>query len=288
MSNMPVHVNVIWDPTLGINMHTLWVPPAPPSPAPVPSFEMITTQMWTAGFLLGQNKFTETVFHKGVFICKDDHDIGTLIPDITIPFVNAFYVIMWPFSGRKIFFTASTVTMDGKPTSCAQIWPPIPMMTCGDPFALPTSYPVANLFNTVTVGLTFGDFVMGWVKIGVSIAIDAIFSFGPVAKFFKKMGGDKAAKSIGKEILGQVLGKLGLSPDALAKKAVSALAGWAITAAEGNPTLKLTVGGGLVPEVGLQAGGDPKDVHGGEVYGIPVGGVTGNTPSGDRINMLTD
>ncbi len=287
MSNMPVHVNVIWDPTLGINMHTLWVPPLPPSPIPVPSFEIITTQMWTAGFLLGKNKFTTEVFHKGVFICIDDHDIGPLIPDITIPFVNAYYVIMWPFSGRKIAFTASTVKMETKPTSCAQIWPPLPMMTCGDPFTLPTSYPVANLFNTVTVGLTFEDFVMGWVKIAVSIAIDALFAFGPVAKFFKKLAGD-AVKTIGQEILGQVLGKLGLSPSALAKKAVAALAGWAISAFGDNPTLKFTVGGGLIPEVGLQAGGDPNDVHGGEVHGIPVGGVTGNLPSGDRLDMLTD
>ena len=50
--NMPVHVNVIWDPTLGMNFHTLWGPPPaiPPLPGtPIPSFEMITTQMWTAG-----------------------------------------------------------------------------------------------------------------------------------------------------------------------------------------------------------------------------------------------
>lgn len=289
--NMPVHVNVIWDPTLGTNFHFLWGPPPiiPPAPGtPIPSFEMITTQMWTAGFLLGQNKFTKKTFHKGVFMCIADHDIGTLIPDVTIPPTNVYYPIMWPFSGRKITFMASTVKMESKPTSCSQIFPPIPMMTCGDPVTLPLAFPVANLINNVTVGLSFADFVLGWVKVVVSIAIDAIFEWGPVGKFFKKVGGKLmgTASSFAGAFVREAAGKLGLTPGAAAKRAVNALAGLATSTYEGNPTLSFKLGGGLVPEVGVQAGGDAKDVTGGTVFGIPVGATTGNMPTSEQINIL--
>lgn len=296
---LPIHVNVIWDPTLGMNFHTLWGPPPviPPLPGvPVPSFEMITTQMWTAGFLLGQNKFTnksKPVLHRGVFICIDDHDIGTLIPDITIPPVNVHYAIMWPFSSRKMTFNAATVKMNGKPTSCSQIFPPLPMMTCGDPLTLPTARPLINWMNNLTVGLTLADFLMGLARIAVSIAIDAIFEWGPLGKFFKKIGGTIGGEgaALALTITGEVLKKLGLAPGAAAKRAVNSLAGWALSAIDssargvGNPTLAFKLGGGPVPEIGLQAGGDPNDVHGGSVAGIPIGGTAGNLPDFGQLNM---
>ena len=288
LPNMPVHVNVIWDPTVGMNFHTLWGPPPaiPPLPGtPVPSIEMITTQMWTAGFLLGQNKFTKKTLHKGVFMCIGAHDIGTLIPDVTIPPVNAYYTIMWPFSSRKISFMASTVHMEKQPTSCSQIFPPIPMITCGDPLGLPLAYPVANLLNNLTVGMSFADFLMGYLRVAVSMAIDAIFEWGPIGNFFKKGAGD-AATSIARTIASEVAGKLGVTPAALAKNAVSALANWGVSALEGNPTLAMKVGGGLVPEIGVQAGGNAEDVHGGEVFGVPVGATTGNIPTSEPIDML--
>ncbi len=290
--SLPIHVNVIWDPTNGANLHTLWgpAPVIPPAPGtPTASFEMITTQMWSAGFLLGQNKFTTTILHRGVFICIDDHDIGTLIPDITIPPVNAYYAIMWPFSSRKMVFTASTVKMNKKPTSCSQIFPPLPMMTCGDPVTLPLGRPLINFMNTVTVGLTWADFGMGVLKIALSMAIDVIFDWKAIKNFFKgvKEVGEEAAEKLGNLIAKETIKKLGFdgSPKALAKKAISALAGWGTSALEGNPTLSLKVGGGLVPEVGVQAGGDP-DAGSGEVFGIPVAATSGNLPSAEQINIL--
>lgn len=223
--NLPVHVNVIWDPTAGLNFHTLWGPPPlpPPAPgAPTPSIEMITTQMWTVGFLLGQNKFALTVLHKGVFICKGLHDIGTLIPDVTIPPVNAYYAVMWPFSSRKITFLASTVHMKGEPTSCSQAVPaPLPMMTCGDPLGLPLAYPLANWTNNLTVGMSLTDFIMGYARIGVSMLIDGIFASDKVSNLFSN-GASSAASSLAGEIASEVAGKLGLTLDALAKNAVSA------------------------------------------------------------------
>ena len=132
MSLMSVHVNVAYDPTLGINSHTLWATmlPIPAPSTPTFAIEMIATQMWTAGYFLGQNKFTSKVKHNNFPICQGDHDIGILIPDITIPPVNFYYLIMWPFSSRKMAFSSSSVKFDGKPVGCSQIAPiPLPMMT---------------------------------------------------------------------------------------------------------------------------------------------------------------
>ena len=161
-------------------------------------------------------------------------------------------------------------------------------MTCGDPLTLPLAYPVANLINTVTVGLTFADFIMGYVKVLVSIAVDAIFEWGPVGKFFKKLGGKLMgeASSLAGALVREVAGKLGLSPGAAAKKAVNALAGLATSAYEGNPTFSYKLGGGLVPEVGVQVGGDAKDVTGGEVFGVPVGATSGNMPTSETLDIF--
>ncbi len=311
-----VHVNVIWDPTVGVLAHTLWGPPPVPPPlpgTPVPSIEMIATQMWTVGYLMGANKFTTTVKHKNVFICIDAHDLGPMIPDVTIPPINAWYAIMWPFSSRKMTFMCATVHMNGKPTSCSQIFPPMPMMTCGDPVSAPTAFPIINLLNNVTVGMTLADFLSGLVKIVVSMAIDAIFEWVPLPKFLGKLGKklsgkitkvggralaaatrtarkvvSKVGDKIGKKasvFVEEGLKKLGLHPATIAKKAVTALAGWGTSAIDGNPTLAYKVGGGLLPEVGVQVGGDAKDVSGGTVGGVPVGVVSGNTPSFDGFKV---
>jgi hypothetical protein len=78
---------------------------------------------------------------------------------------------------------------------------------------------------------------------------------------------------------------LGLSPGSAAKNAVNALAGWGVSALEGNPTLSFKVGGGLVPEVGVQVGGDAT-AGSGEVFGIPVTATSGNMVTGEQIDIL--
>ncbi|MFK7994436.1 MAG: hypothetical protein AB8B87_09890 [Granulosicoccus sp.] len=301
MSLMQVHVNVAYDPTLGMNSHTLWATmlPVPAPSTPTFAFEMIATQMWTAGYFLGKNKFTDTVKHRKFPICQGDHDIGILIPDVTIPFVNFYYLIMWPFSSRKMAFSTSTVKFDGKPVGCSQIAPiPLPMMTCGDPFTLPTAFPIINWLNELKVGMTLKDLLLGIAQIAVSIAIDAIFN-----KLGKPKGGADAAKKAAKEaaeeaakrsvasqvaraLLPQVAGKLGipLSPLALAKKGVNALAGFGFSVAQGNPTFKVGVGGGPVPELSFTAGGNEPAT---DVLGVPGLGI-GNTPTNDPLHIVTD
>lgn len=258
--------------------------------------------MWTAGYLLGNNKFTSTVKHRNVFICVDDHDIGPLIPDITIPPVNAYYAIGWPFSSRKMTFKCTTVKMNDKPTSCSQSIPiPMPMMTCGDPVTAPTAIPLINYWNGVTVGLSLADFLMGVLMACVSMAVDLIFEWDKLKKFLGKIGDkiggqivkiggrhlatarraanaliDKYGDKVGWTafaITTEAMKKLGLHPGTWAKKAVGSLAGWGTSAYAGNPTLAVKFGGGIVPQLGVQAGGN---ATGGTVGGIPVGGTAEN------------
>lgn len=302
---VPVFVNIVWDPTLGYNTHTWWDPvatAAPPPGVPKPStfnpaIEMIATQMWTAGYFLGQNKFTTKTFHLGMPICIDDHDQGILIPDVTIPLPNLFYAIMWPFSGRKMTFKASTVQMEGKPTSCSQIAPvPLAMLTCGDPLTLPLAFPLVNWTHSLTVGMTLMDFIMGAINAVVTAAVDALFEWGVpgIGKWISgKLGkevAEEVAQTLGPKLLNEALGKLGLTPKAFAKNVVNGLAGWATEMASGadNPSFKVGVGGGPLPQVGVQAGGDPNDpgrFGTGEVGGVPVGGTVGNTPS-DPLDII--
>lgn len=286
---VPCPVNIVWDISIGALSHGLWVPGTPAPAGFSPSLEMVATQMWTAGYVLGKNQFTTDVLTCSMPTCQENHDLGPLIPDITYVFVNLYYPLMWPFSSRKMTFAASTVKMNKKAVGCAAIFPPFPMMTCGDPITAPTAVPLTNLLHRVFVGMTFGDIVLGIVNIGVSMAIDAIFEWVPP---FSKIG-DAFKDRIG-NVANEILGKLGLTPKSLAKKAVSALSGWVVGASahavDPNQSMPDKIGvsvGVLNREVGIQIGGDPNDpgFHSLAEVGGPNVGVT-NATFNDPLNIL--
>ncbi len=262
-----VNINIAIDPTMGVLFH-FTIPPLPPAPSP--SVEMIATQMWTFGYLLNQNKLTKKIFHKGFFIVQDGHDIGAMIPDITpAQFANAYYAIMWPFSSRKIMFKTSKVKMENQFVGCSQaVSFCLPMMTCGDPVSCLIAFPLINKFNTVIVGMTLKDVFMGLLVACLSMAIDYVFhKFGEsIDNFAKRMifrkgakevaekalekGAKEAAekitkKEIFKKLASEALGKIiPTSPSAVAKTGLAGLAGFATSSLEGNPTFKVSTGGG--------------------------------------------
>ncbi|HEV3384873.1 MAG TPA: hypothetical protein VG097_08650 [Gemmata sp.] len=252
---MQVNVNIIYDFTMGIGTHNLLMPPVVPKPNPTFAIEIPATQMWTMGYLCGQNKFTNAakpVFHKGVYIALDGHNQGMLIPDVTIPPSNAWYAVMWPFSSRKIMFSASTVQMNGTNVACSQLvgLPPLPQLDCGDPVSLPYTFSMITFTNTLTVGMTLKDLIIGVVAIAVSIAIDlAVYFLGDKFKdFFTNTLGSKLAEKLvegaaGQQILGAILGKLipGLDPGETLKRVVGALTDFGISALKGNPSFQLSV-----------------------------------------------
>lgn len=250
---MQVKVNIIYDFTLGVGTHNLLIPPAVPAPTPTFAIEIPATQMWTVGFLIGQNKFTNKgspVFHKGVFIAVDGHNQGMLIPDITIPFVNVWYAVMWPFSSRKIVFSASTVQMNGTATACSQLFglPPLPQLACGDPVSLPFTFSMITFTNTLTVGMTLMDLFIGIVTIVVSIVVDVVlyalgnkfpnfFAKGFAGKLAGKLFASKTAQEVFKGIIGKLVP--GADIGETIKRGVGALTDLGISALKGSPSFKL-------------------------------------------------
>ena len=174
------HVNVERDPTLGVNKH-LVVPPPPAPPFIAPALEVPVIQHWIPGYYCPQlyNKFSKTVKHKGQQICLGGHNIGPLILDLTYPVLpNINYLKQWPLSRRAMTFAASTVTMNGLPVGCSQA-PFYPMLTCGEPYATPTSFPVVNLMNTLKVSMTWQDIAFGLLTVGISLLVDRAFKVEP-------------------------------------------------------------------------------------------------------------
>ncbi|HUN80810.1 MAG TPA: hypothetical protein VMV81_04795 [Phycisphaerae bacterium] len=166
------------------------VPPVPPTPPPLPAaplslaacaIESPTNMWWPPGMAMGSNKFTSTVFHQGMGIAQDGHDCGALIPHLQVaPAPNNMLtpLVHIPFSSRKSMFVASTVAMDGKSPACCTMFglPPSPMVYCANPMSPPLADAVTSYLNTVTVGMTLADFLIGAVTIAASMLIDKYMS----------------------------------------------------------------------------------------------------------------
>ena len=191
-----VKVNIKNDWTAGVCTH-LMLNPAFGYFFPVPgwSIEVPIRQQWFPGWHIGQNRFAEKppghVKHKGKEIALEDHDIGALCLDITpLCIINIWYAVMWPLSSRKFIWNASTVRMNKKATGCAQTfaWPVLPMITCGEPFKLPTLFVLTNGGHTVHVGLTSADFWAGMTFLAISLAIDGLFAFIPGGRHLTRFG----------------------------------------------------------------------------------------------------
>jgi hypothetical protein len=170
-----VKVNICTDLSFGALMHNVLLPPEIPMPVPNPSIETVVMQKWAPGELNNQHKRAVTVQHKGLRIVLEGHDCGPFIQDLTplVP-VNVYYLIMWPFSSRKIQFSASTVQAEGTPVGCAG--PFLPMMSCGEPVSAPTAFAVTSWRNTVEVGMSDGDLAIGLSAAAASMALDLIFN----------------------------------------------------------------------------------------------------------------
>ncbi len=276
-------VNIITDFSFGALSHKFVLPPpVPPAPpAPTVSVEMIAPMMWTFGFLMNANKWTngggKLVLHKGLFIMLDGHDCGMMIPDVVIPPPNLLYPVMWLNSSRKPFMKASAVKMGGTAVALSGMvaMPPIPMMTCGEPVSAPTCLsPINGLTNTVLVGFSIGDLIAGVIAVAISIAVDLIAN---------KVGGDSPAFSgIGNALAESVMSKflLGGKGADFAKALAGALGGLAISAAQGNPSFSLGAGlpffGGQVSWTAHPDPGSPSFVLQGNAMGVQ-GDTAGNS-----------
>jgi hypothetical protein len=196
--------------------------------------EMATPMMWPPGFALQQNKLTTTVFHKSQFIVLGDHDCGHVIPHVTIPLANPKLLFYIAFSKRKVMFAASKVKANGSQVGCTELigfHVPLPMLCCGSPVSLPNGFPMFNWLNTVSVGLSIGDVLAGFVAIAINVLGKLLCDL----KWFKG-GYDGLAK--------ELVGAANLKQWAL-KNALASLSGAAklVLTGEGK-LLQLEVGSG--------------------------------------------
>jgi len=259
------------------------LPPFPPLPfPPMPgmplslaacAIEAPVNAWWPPGGALGSHKFTSTVFHQGMQICLDGHDCGKFIPHLQItPAPNNILTLLHiPLSSRTANFSASTVKMDGTPTACMTMiaWPPTPMTYCSDPISMPLADAPTSHFNTVEVGMTFGDWFAGAFAIAAGMVLDwALFRMSGGTQGFgqdagKKIARSRAGDSVASMIRGDLIGSLTTSfkPWALSQ-GVGILTGAVKVAATGEGSIGIshTAGG---PFLGV-TGSVSRDYSGGE------------------------
>jgi hypothetical protein len=146
------------------------------------------------------------------------------------------------------------VQMNGSPTGCSQ-WiglPPIPQMTCGEPISAPTDWSFITITNTVIVGMTVLDLLIGIAYCAAAMLLDYVLS---------KAFPPGSADNIGKEIFNQYLNKLLPFKDKgeTIKRAIGALIDFEYGAMKGQPTLKISLlgnpdGGPIGAEVEINFG----------------------------------
>jgi hypothetical protein len=137
-------------------------------------FELPVTVMWAPGRALGQNKLSSTVLHRMLPVALDGHDCGHMIPHVTIPPapLNALLPLHFLFSSRKMIFASSIVKANGARVAC-QLMGLLPMSCCADPVTLPTGS-TTNITNSVEVGLTWTDVLVGVLELGCGLLLDSV------------------------------------------------------------------------------------------------------------------
>ncbi len=170
---------------IGISIHKLW---PPMSPAPVGYAPSIEGAMLFWIDPSGRMTSTDVKFDGRSPVLKG-HDIGKLIPTITLPPANLWLIIAIATSSAEVKFAKHTVEVNGTPAG-AHFPFLMPMKACGDPFSLPTGIVPDVIFrNTVVFGLSLADLLKGWfallIDLVVEVLIDLLFKL--VGKGLKKL-----------------------------------------------------------------------------------------------------
>ncbi|MEZ4392909.1 MAG: hypothetical protein R3A48_17620 [Polyangiales bacterium] len=171
-------MSVSTDIAVGLIMHTALNPSMGiMSPVEVPSIETPINLDWPAGRALNKHKLAKNVTILERPVVQDGHDVGPFTFDVTpYPIANLWYAVIWPFASRKTAFSCSKVQAASTPVAGAQLFAPLPMMTCGDPLSLPTCLNLTSMGQNVIAGFSLSDIFYGALSIAVTVAVDAIFA----------------------------------------------------------------------------------------------------------------
>ncbi|WP_437287018.1 hypothetical protein [Sorangium sp. So ce406] len=172
---VPVPVTRSNDFSAGSSSHLfLAIPPAPP-PTINAAIEIPIPHAWPPGESAGKVQKTTTVFVNGKNVMLDLHDCGPVIPQITIPPLNSLFPLQLFKSKRAVTMTCFSVRMNGKTTACTGLWPPLPLLACGDPVSWPTTLTFTNMCVNVHVGMSGVDLLGGLLLTLATMAIDYYF-----------------------------------------------------------------------------------------------------------------
>ncbi|MEZ4392782.1 MAG: hypothetical protein R3A48_16965 [Polyangiales bacterium] len=209
------------DVCMGLNRHFALGPPLPPGPpVPVVSIEAPTPMKQFPGYQLGKNKLAENVTLNDLTIVLDGHDVGMNRADFTVLVpANPLHAVIWLNASRKTLFSAAKVTMTGEdvPVAGVYVMAGMTMLTCGDPFALPSMLGISNFSHRCVVGFERSDLVAGWMTAASAFVIDAItlaISGRPSATpttLWQAVGGDVTKFGLGASDAGSLV-KLVLGP----------------------------------------------------------------------------
>lgn len=168
-------------------LHPEIVPPpytAPPNPTH-PFAEVPHTLFWGPGASM-----TTKTYFDGFTPAQQGHDCGIGIIHVGIP-PGPLTPVAIATSFCKCVFGAGTVLSENKPTA-GHLPPLINMLQCYAPVPLPIGA-VLLFKNTVFVGLTWVDILMGVVRIATAIVIALVFrklgnSTGRMGKAWQAVG----------------------------------------------------------------------------------------------------
>lgn len=159
---------------LGVHNHIVIQPtPAGPVPTPMPmmpSMELPLPMLWPPGYLMGQNKFSSTVYHNNLWIALEGYDTGIGIVHVCLVAPPPCIVIPMHIldSSRKAKFKVSDVKADGKAIATCTMFdiaPPTPLLVCGSVPTPTAGTGTAVAFNSLKVGMHWIDVVAGWADV---------------------------------------------------------------------------------------------------------------------------
>lgn len=201
----------------------LQLPPVPPAPLVPPAFpnpcfsksgfmsphiEMPHTMRWVMAWA---HKLTTTVQFDGWRVVQQGHDVGGLIVHISIPPPNLLLITTIPFSKFKVVFGSATVVVNKKPAGgyFPVLAPPVfcNSLPCCLPAIIPPIHNILPVPNTVWVGMTFFDFLGGWLFVAIECGADLLWNWLGMKAWFKPIKdafgnfGQNFLKKIGNELL---------------------------------------------------------------------------------------
>lgn len=185
------------------------IPPPYTAPAvPTPFVEVPHTCFWGPG--AGMAK-PDKVLTDGFTPAQIGHDSGIGVIHVDIP-VGPLCPVAIATSSCKAVFAAGTVLSDGKPT--AGHFPPlINLLQC----TLPVPMPIGGymlVMNTVFVGMTALDILLGFIRVAIAIAVTLAFKWlgdytGKLGKVWSWVGklGERFGTGTWAAAMGNELGK---------------------------------------------------------------------------------